>query len=115
MFISTPLGFNHFYDLYSMTHPDYESFHFTSYDNPYVKDSEIDAAKTEMTDDRFAQEYLADFRKQEGLIYKEFVRESHTYDKLPEITVASKMGSVDFGYVHPAAIYTIIKDTRGRY
>ena len=34
MFISTPKGFNHFYDLYNTenTDKDFKSFHFTSYD-----------------------------------------------------------------------------------
>ncbi|NCU42657.1 MAG: hypothetical protein EOM19_08200, partial [Candidatus Moranbacteria bacterium] len=74
MFISTPKGFNHFYDLYSKEGEDYKSFHFTSYDNPHIPAEEIDTAKEEMTEDRFAQEYLADFRKTEGLVYKEFSR-----------------------------------------
>ncbi|NCU42433.1 MAG: hypothetical protein EOM19_07000, partial [Candidatus Moranbacteria bacterium] len=74
LFISTPKGFNHFYDLCNVQDKDYQFFHFTSYDNPHIPAEEIDKAKEEMTEDRFAQEYLADFRKTEGLVYKEFSR-----------------------------------------
>jgi len=39
LFISTPKGFNHFYDLFNLenTDSDFKSFHFTSYDNPFLR------------------------------------------------------------------------------
>lgn len=104
MFISTPKGFNHFYDLYNTVNNDYKSFHYTSYDNPFIPVEEIDKAKEEITDDRFAQEYLADFRKTEGLVYKEFDRERHLFDELPEKHWNSTIVGVDFGYTNPAAV-----------
>jgi hypothetical protein len=72
IFISTPKGYNHFYDLYQQGQQDsiYKSWRFTSYDNPFIPKGEIDQAKTELTEDTFAQEYLADFRKYTGLVYK---------------------------------------------
>ena len=113
LFISTPKGFNHFYDLYNMewfvdpstglTDPDYKSFHFTSYDNPHIPKEEIDKARHEMTEDRFSQEYLADFRKTEGLVYKEFSRERHCYSE-EKISVYERIAGLDFGYTNPAAI-----------
>lgn len=79
MFISTPKGFNHFYEMYQkeQTDVDYKSFRFTSYDNPMLDSKEIEKAQLELSEDSFAQEYLADFRKQTGLIYKEFDRKVH--------------------------------------
>ena len=55
MFISTPKGFNHFYDLYNLPDKDkdYRSFHYTTYDNPHIPKEEIDKAKAEITEDRF--------------------------------------------------------------
>jgi phage terminase large subunit len=117
LFISTPKGFNHFYDLYNIEvkDKDYKSFHYTSYDNPYIPKDEIDKAKIEMTENRFYQEYMADFRKQEGLVYKEFEREKHLYDNLPEFTWVDKISGVDFGYVNPTGIVLIHKDKKGCY
>ena len=106
MFISTPKGFNHFYDLYNKekSDSDYKSFHFTSYDNPYLPIEELDKAKEEIPEDRFAQEYLADFRKTEGLVYPEFDRDRHVVKELPEIMISEWIAGVDFGYTNPTAI-----------
>jgi len=108
MFISTPSGFNHFYDLYNqeLTDKDFKSFHFTSYDNPYIPRDEIDTAKKQMTPERFAQEYEASFQKTQGLVYKEFSREKHLYENLPADKY-DKIGGIDFGYRNPAAILDI--------
>lgn len=118
LFISTPKGFNHFYDLYNLenTDKDYKSFHFTSYENTYIPKDEIDKARVELTEDRFAQEYLADFRKTEGLVYKEFDRKTHLYDDDTKIyDEVEVIAGIDFGFTNPTAICTIIRDYRGHY
>jgi len=120
LFISTPRGFNHFYDLYNLQSKDqdYFSFHFTTYDNPYIPIEEIEKAKKELTEDRFAQEYLADFRKTAGLVYKEFSRDQHLFkgDYRDQMKGQIKIfGGVDFGFTNPAAIMTIRKDKDKKY
>ncbi len=121
LFISTPKGFNHFYDLYNQQNADddYKSFHFTSYDNPHVPSDELDKAKKEVTEDRFAQEYLADFRKMEGLVYKEFDREKHLFDEPgfegDDFVVVKTFGGHDFGTTNPAASIEVKKDKDSNY
>ena len=113
LFLSTPRGFNHFYDLYNLQEvdPEFKSFHFTTYDNPFIPPEEIDAARKQMTEDAFAQEFLADFRKSEGLVYKEFDREKHVFTDLPEgLTIVENIGGVDFGYTHKAAVLNLGMD-----
>ena len=116
LFTSTPNGFNHFYDLYRQEDKDsdYKSFHFTSYDNPYMPTDEIDKAKLELTEDRFAQEYLADFRKTEGLVYKEFSRDLHLYDTL-DINIKETIAGADFGFTNPTAVIEIKVDNDNNY
>ena len=112
LFAGTPKGFNHFYDLYNIayTDSDYTSFHFTSYDNPYLLVEEIEKAKGELTDDRFAQEYMAEFKKSEGLVFKEFSREHHLFTE-PIYGFTEYLAGVDFGYANPTAIIHIrVKD-----
>ena len=109
LFISTPKGFNHFYDLYNLelTNPDFKSFHFTSYDNPHLPVEEIEREKSTKPPDTFAQEYLADFKKTQGLVYKEFDREKHLYDEEfpPELLKRFRfVAGVDFGFRNPAAV-----------
>ena len=120
IFISTPRGFNHFYDLYRLEHDKkrgqgFQSFHFTSFDNPHIPKEELENARKQITEDRFCQEYLADFRKTEGLVYKEFNRLYHTYKELPPITVVEKILGIDFGYTNPTCILTVLKDYKGNY
>lgn len=117
LFISTPKGFNHFYDLYNEEgrDNDFKSFHFTTYDNPHIPKEEVDKAKKELTEDRFAQEYLADFRKTEGLVYKEFSRDTHVFDETNLPTRYEFMAGVDFGYTNPAAIVSIVRDYDRNY
>lgn len=112
IFISSPKGFNHFYDLYNMElkDEDYKSFHFTTYDNPLIPTEEIEKAKAELTEDRFAQEYLADFRKTEGLVYKEFDRSRHIFDSLEIKGKVETLAGVDFGYTNPTAVISIVRD-----
>lgn len=116
LFISTPKGFNHFYDLYNTIDEDYKSFHFTTYDNPHLPVEEIDKARKEIPEDRFYQEYMADFRKQEGLVYKEFNREFHLFDDFTERrnTILTLQG-IDWGYIHPAVLLDIEKTSDDHY
>lgn len=75
LFISTAYGFNHFYDLYELgqgKHPDYKSWKFTSFDNPFLSREYLEGIQSTVTPDFWAQEYLGDFRRFTGLIYKEF-------------------------------------------
>jgi len=105
LFISTPKGFNHFYDLYNLYLKDstYESFHFTTYDNPNIPREEIEREKLSKPENTFAQEYMADFRKQEGLVYKEFQRDRH----VKSMTIDSPdeyLAGIDFGFTNPTAV-----------
>lgn len=115
LFISTPKGFNHFYDLYNKQNDkqggkDYKSFHFTSFDNPFLAKGELEKARSEVSEDQFAQEYLADFRRQEGLVYKEFDRKLHLYEEMPKVRKISYLAGIDFGYTNPCAVLHIYKD-----
>ena len=116
VFSSTPNGFNDFYQLANKAQKeeDWLYVHATSYDNPYNDSKELDRLKAEKTDDAFAQEYMADFRKQEGLVFKEFNRQLHTYDEMPTEELMH-LGGADPGFVNPAGIISVRKDKRGTY
>jgi hypothetical protein len=61
IFLSTPRGKNYFYSLFMRGgEPDWQSFKFSTYDNPHIDASEIDAAKQQLPSVVFRQEYLAD-------------------------------------------------------
>ena len=75
MFIGTPLGRNHFYELYKYGElaedPTYQAWHFTSYDNPLLDPEEIDIAKKSMSSYAFRQEFMASFEALGSEIFKE--------------------------------------------
>jgi len=75
MFIGTPMGRNHFYDLYKYAElgddETYKAWHFTSYDNPILDPSEIDTAKKSMSSYAFRQEFMASFEARGSEMFKE--------------------------------------------
>ena len=75
LFIGTPMGRNHFYDLFQYANiskdPHWGGWHFTSYDNPLLDKEEIDAAKNSMSAFSFRQEFMASFEAQGSELFKE--------------------------------------------
>ena len=75
MFIGTPMGRNHFYELYKYAEldddPTYKAWHFTSYDNPLLDPGEIDIAKRSMSSYAFRQEFMASFEARGSEMFKE--------------------------------------------
>ena len=59
LFISTPRGKDFFYNLYLRNSGDWKSFKYTTYDNPFIKVSEIDDAKNSLPMSAFEQEFMA--------------------------------------------------------
>jgi len=75
LFIGTPKGRNHFYDLFelgqSSDDPHWKSWHFTTADNPLIAPDEIAAAKRSMSTFSFNQEYQASFNNSGTDLFKE--------------------------------------------
>jgi PBSX family phage terminase large subunit len=111
-FISTPNGFNHFKDMSDTTDPDWVYYHYTTYDNPYLDQEEIDVMKRDMDPDSFAQEIMGEFKKMVGIIYKDFKREIHMVD-IPQLDYNyTYTRAMDFGYGHKTAlVYFAINST----
>ena len=63
LFIGTPDGKNHFYDLFEYAanegDPEWEAFTFRSIDNPTLNKKEIDRARNRMSSSNFKQEFEA--------------------------------------------------------
>jgi predicted phage terminase large subunit-like protein len=75
MFIGTPMGRNHFYELYKYgelgSDETYKTWHYTSYDNPLLDAEEIDIAKKSMSSYAFRQEFMASFEARGSEMFKE--------------------------------------------
>ena len=75
LFIGTPRGRNHFYELYKYAEmgddETYKAWHFTSYDNPLLDPEEINVAKKSMSSYAFRQEFMASFEAAGSEMFKE--------------------------------------------
>jgi predicted phage terminase large subunit-like protein len=75
LFIGTPMGRNHFYELYKLAElgidSDYKAWHYTSYDNPILEKEEVDKAKKSMSSYAFRQEFMASFEARGSEMFKE--------------------------------------------
>lgn len=74
-FISTPNRKNHFFALYTRgineaENGRWESFHFTSYDNPHLSQSALAEITGDMTEDMIRQEIMAQFLDNEGAVFR---------------------------------------------
>ena len=97
LFIGTPKGKNHFYDIWLSAQTeewdDWEGFHFCSIDNPMIPRSEIENARRRMTADAFSQEYEASFTAGGGTNFKREWMIIH--DVLPPHPVGTTYIAVD--------------------
>ena len=75
LFISTPLHFNWFYDLYAHSEDpevkDWAAWNFPTWTNPFIAESEIAAAQLDMLPEDFDQEFGASFTAVGGAIFRD--------------------------------------------
>ena len=78
LFIGTPKGRNHFYDLWAKgvdRDDGWRSYQYTTIEGGNVPSDEIASAKADLDDRTFQQEYQAQFVNYSGIIYYAFKRE----------------------------------------
>jgi len=73
------------YDFYlaSLDQPSWQYFHWSTYDNPYIDESEREDAKCELDEKSFNQEYMATWESFEGLAYYNFQEDLHIKKQPP--------------------------------
>lgn len=75
LFIGTPDGKNHFYDLWIEAQREdvssWDSFHFNSLDNPLISEEELEMARGRMSHEAFKQEFEASFEAAGGGAFRE--------------------------------------------
>lgn len=91
LFASTPKGRNWFWQLYlqglSAEFPEWASWRFPTTENPYIKASEVEAAKSGMPERFYRQEYLAEFLDDGGVVFRNIdavcIRTPHPHPPTP--------------------------------
>lgn len=121
IFMGTPRGYNHFYDLIQYAKEDERWFYIeaTWRDSPYVKREFIEQERKEAEKQgklsTFLQEVELEFRAIQGAVYPQFNRKIHIIkpDEVPEeLTV---YGGIDFGYHTTACLFVGIDKDQNWY
>ena len=113
MFISTPMGRNWAYDLYNkgldVNEHTWESFTFRTIDGGNVLPEEIEAARRDLDERQFRQEYEGSFESYEGVIYYNFSRDNVRDPDLKSNTIIIGM---DFN-VQPMSAVCMLRTETG--
>lgn len=85
LFISTPKGYNYFYDLYCAEEADddWKSYHYTYEQAPHLSNEEIEKERATIDPLKFSREYLASFEESGNNVFYNFDRKKHVRDDLP--------------------------------
>ena len=77
MWVGTPKGKNHFYDLFmwAQAQEGWSTYKFTSLEGGQIPPEEIEAARQEMDERQFQQEFMADWVDYVGLVYYAFTED----------------------------------------
>jgi phage terminase large subunit len=116
-FISTPKGFNHFYDMVLRAEANPKSWFLsksTWRDNPYIDPDYIADTRRDYDDkgelSTFMQEYELEFRSVEGAVYPEFNRDIHVIDPDKVPLEGTIYAGIDFGWENPSAVIFVLID-----
>ena len=113
LFITTPRGMNWIHDLYTDAGhlEDYESFTYTTLDGGNVSPEEVEAAKRELDEKSFRQEYEATFETYAGLIYYNWDPKVNVTNTVPEITDRTLLHiGMDFNVTPLVACIATVQD-----
>ena len=86
LIISTPRGYNYFYELYNKAEmsPEWQSFHYDFTSSPYLDQDEIEKIRREIDPLDFASEYLASFEESGNNVFYCFDRKVHVNRELED-------------------------------
>ncbi len=110
LFLSTPHGRNWFFDCYlrglDPAEPEWQSFHFTTYDNPLIDPAELDALRAQTPQAVFAAEYLAEFTDDAGQVFRN-VRDAIAPP--PPFDAAHRYAAgIDWGRSHDYTVIVVV-------
>lgn len=115
-FFSTPRGYNFFRKMWGWgrddAYPEWMSWQMPTSDNPFIPLKEIEAARHDMPERIFSQEYLAKFLDDGGGVFRK-VRQSALGDRAAieqagRITGHTYTIGVDWGRTGDATVFTVI-------
>jgi len=113
LFVGTPSGLNHFYDLYvkgQSDDSDYKSWQFTTLEGGFISKDEVENAKKNLDKRTFQQEYEASFLTAANRCAYNFNRDTHcrVMEKSPRM-----FWGIDFGVASYMTALLMCENTAG--
>jgi len=113
LFVGTPSGLNHFYDLFvkgQSDNGDYKSWQFTTLEGGFISEDEIENAKKNLDKRTFQQEYEASFLTAANRCAYNFSRDIHcrVMEKSPRM-----FWGIDFGVASYMTAILMCENTAG--
>lgn len=109
LFISTPKGHNWFWRLWhNATGNEWKAWKFSSYDNPFLDGKEIDAARSQLPERTFSQEFLAEFVEDGGGVFRRVTEAATAEPQTSRRGDSLYVAGVDWAMSHDFSVITII-------
>jgi hypothetical protein len=112
LLISTPKGKGWFYDLYRRGQggdPDYASWNYPSWTNPYIDRALIEAERERLPERVFRQELGAEFIEGAGSVFR-YVREAATGEFQEPVAGKAYWGGLDLAKVEDYTVLVIVNE-----
>ena len=105
-FAGTPKGMNGFWQLYNRTGAEWSRWQMSSYSNPHIPKSELDAMRETMTERAFSQEIEAKFLEDGGGVFRR-IREAATLQVQEPDKDKQYIIGVDWGRSNDATVFCV--------
>lgn len=99
IFIGTPQGQNHFFDIYNaaLDAPDWGAITLTVEDTGLISDSELESARRTMTEDEYNQEYMCSFTAAlTGAYYSKYMQDAEEQGRITHVPYNPKLPVATF-------------------
>ncbi len=110
-FAGTPKGMNGFWQLFNITDPDWQHWQMSSYSNPHIPHSELDALKSTMLERAFQQEIMAQFLEDGGGVFRNVMRCATATLQEKGISGHQYVIGGDWGRTNDATVYIVLDVT----
>lgn len=114
-FLGTPKGLNAFHGLYQRgqdpENPEWMSWQGPTADNPYIDPAEIEAARLELPERVFAQEYLAEFLSDGAGVFRLVIEASKATRQTQRTEGHRYVFGVDWGRTNDFTVISVVDTT----
>lgn len=110
--ISTPMGYNYFYDMYNRQDTDnnWRSYRYSYEDSPYLDSDEIERIKLTLDPLKFNREYKASFEDSGNSVFYTFNRTDHLDNTLEDFSEGETVhAAIDFNVGIQATVFFAVR------